>query len=238
MSKVSIIIPFYNCPYVHQAIQSAVNQTYENTEVIVVNDGSTQYEELLQPFFKKIKYIKKGNGGTATALNLGIQHATGDFFTWLSSDDLYDRDKVTKQITFMNKRNADISYSSYFLIDSKGGILSGPARVGFQSKLQLAKRMQQGCPINGCTVMMKMDIFERVGVFERSLPYTHDYDLWMRILPHYHFHYLHEPIVMHRVHDEMGTRRHKERIEREIKVVQKKHRVALQQLIQREESNK
>jgi glycosyltransferase involved in cell wall biosynthesis len=238
MSKVSIIIPFYNCPYIDQAIESALNQTYENTEVIVVNDGSTQYEELLQPYLKKIRYIKKGNGGTATALNLGIQHATGDFFTWLSSDDLYDRDKVIKQITFMKKRNADISYSSYFLIDSKGKILSGPARVGFQSKLQLAKRMQQGCPINGCTVMLNTKIFKHVGLFERSLPFTHDYDLWMRILPHYSFHYFNEPIVMHRVHEDMGTKRFKERIEREIRVVQKKHRVSLKQLIQREESKK
>jgi glycosyltransferase involved in cell wall biosynthesis len=238
MHKVSIIIPFYNCPYIGEAIESALNQTYENTEVIVVNDGSTQYEDLVKPYLRKIRYIKKGNGGTATALNLGIQNATGDFFTWLSSDDLYDRDKVIKQVTFMEKRNADISYSSYFLIDSKGKILSGPARGGFQNKLQLAKRLQQGCPINGCTVMLNTKIFKHVGVFERSLPFTHDYDLWMRILPHYDFHYINEPIVMHRVHEEMGTKRFKERIEREIKVIQKKHRVSLQQLIQREERRK
>lgn len=80
MSKVSIIVPFYNCPYINQALDSLVNQTYSNIEIIVVNDGSTQFSEGIIPYLDKIKYIQKENGGTTSALNTGIKHATGDYF--------------------------------------------------------------------------------------------------------------------------------------------------------------
>lgn len=81
--KVSIVIPFYNCAYIEQAVHSAIHQTYPHIEVIVVDDGSTEHVERLQPFMDSIRYIRKENGGTATALNEGIKHATGDYFVWL-----------------------------------------------------------------------------------------------------------------------------------------------------------
>jgi glycosyltransferase involved in cell wall biosynthesis len=235
LDKVSIIIPFYNCPYIDQAIESALAQTYGNKEIIVVNDGSTKHEDKLRPYLNKLVYIKKGNGGTATALNLGIERATGSYFTWLSSDDLFDRDKVTKQYAFMKRVNADISFTSYFHIDTENRITHGPVGNLCPSKKHLYKRLMNGCPINGCTVMMNMKLFEDVGVFDRSLPFTHDYDLWLRILQKYDFAYLDEPIVLHRVHDQMGTKQFKERIDREIAYIHKKYRPILESLIARED---
>ncbi|WP_394514565.1 glycosyltransferase family A protein [Priestia aryabhattai] len=89
MTKVSIIIPFYNCSYIDQAIQSALNQTYQDIEIIVVNDGSSKFNEKITPYLDRILYIEKENGGTASALNLGIKNATGEYFAWLSSDDIF-----------------------------------------------------------------------------------------------------------------------------------------------------
>jgi glycosyltransferase involved in cell wall biosynthesis len=234
--KVTIIIPVFNCPYVDQAIESALSQTYENTEIIVVNDGSTEYEQQLTPYLNEVTYIKKGNGGTATALNLGIERATGSYFTWLSSDDLYDRDKVSKQYSFMKRHGSSISFASYFHINSQNQVTHGPIRNIFPTKKKFYERLLRGCPINGCTVMMKMDLFKEVGIFDRSLPFTHDYDMWLRILPKYDFHYLDEPIVLHRVHDNMGTKHFEDRIKREIRFVQNKHRSILEQLIYKEEN--
>lgn len=91
--KVSIVIPVYNgANYVARAINSALNQTWDNKEVIVVNDGSTDHgntEKAAAAFGSRIRYIAKPNGGVASALNLGIQEMTGEHFSWLSHDDLY-----------------------------------------------------------------------------------------------------------------------------------------------------
>jgi glycosyltransferase involved in cell wall biosynthesis len=234
MERVTIIIPFYNCAYVDQAIKSALNQTYENLEIIVVNDGSDRYEDKLKPYLDRIRYIKKGNGGTATALNLGIRNATGKYITWLSSDDLYERDKVTKQVAFMKKRKASVSYSSYFLIDSENRVTHGPTRVGFPNKISFYERLKSGCPINGCTVMLHQDVYTNIGLFDPNLLFTHDYDMWLRIVPRYDFHYIEEPIAMHRVHEQMGTKKFKEKIEKEILYVKNKHRFVLDGLITKE----
>ena len=89
--KVSIIMPVYNGEnYMREAIDSALAQTYENTEIIVVNDGSTdRTEEIAKSYGDRIVYVSKENGGSSSALNAGIKKMTGDFFSWLSHDDLY-----------------------------------------------------------------------------------------------------------------------------------------------------
>ena len=88
--KVSIIIPCYNGEkYLKNAIDSALSQSYENIEVIVVNDGSEDdTEKIALEYGKKIRYFKKKNGGVSSALNLGIKEMEGEYFSWLSHDEL------------------------------------------------------------------------------------------------------------------------------------------------------
>jgi glycosyltransferase involved in cell wall biosynthesis len=76
-AKVSILIPFYNCPYVDRAIESALQQTYPDVEVIVIEDGSSKHLPLIKPYAKHIRYIRKPNGGTASALNRGSELPAG-----------------------------------------------------------------------------------------------------------------------------------------------------------------
>ena len=83
-----------------------MNQTYKNIEVIVINDGSNdnnKTENIALSFNNKIKYFKKENGGVSSALNLGIRKMNGDYFSWLSHDDLYETDKIKKQIEYISK---------------------------------------------------------------------------------------------------------------------------------------
>ena len=217
-----------------QAIESALNQSYPNIEVIVVDDGSTKYNEKISPFLNKIRYIKKENGGTASALNIGIGNANGEYFTWLSADDIYDKFKVEKQLAFMQERQANISYGNYFLIDTDNQIISSQAGIGMPTRIQFLEIMRKGCIINGCTVMLKMKLFEEIGIFDSSFPYTHDYDLWLRILPHYHFYYFDEPLVMYRVHSDMGSKKYEQVIPHEILLVQRKYDRKLEELITKE----
>lgn len=223
MNKVSIIIPFFNCPYIGLAIESALNQTYQDIEVIVVDDGSTLHNEKVTPYLSRIKYIKKSNGGTASALNTGIRHATGNYFAWLSSDDLFHPFKIEKQLHFMKTINAQASYSNFYLINETGKIVSQPQGMGFLNQVHFLKRMRRGCMINGCTVMLRMNIFKEFGLFDESLLYTQDYDYWLRILPKYRFHYFSEPLVYYRVHSQMGTKQHRLQIRKELQLTTQRH---------------
>ena len=105
--KVSIIIPVYNgSDYLKEAIESALAQTYKNTEIIVINDGSKDNgatENIALSFGKKICYFRKSNGGVASALNFGIRKMTGDYFSWLSHDDIYLPKKLQKQVNLILK---------------------------------------------------------------------------------------------------------------------------------------
>ncbi len=229
--KVSIIIPFYNCRYIDRAIESALHQTYKNCEVVVVDDGSTQHVDRITPYKGEITYIRKQNGGTASALNQGILHATGDYFSWLSSDDLYHPEKVKQQLQFILKHDAIISYGNYHLIDERDRTTSSSVGVGFTDKWHFLRRMISGCVINGCTVMAKIDALKAVGLFDESLFYTHDYELWLRLIPKYDFHYFPDALVFYRIHGNMGSKIHKKAIGYEINTVKRKHRKQMRKLI-------
>lgn len=235
ITKVSIIIPFYNCAYVDQAIESALKQTYPNIEVIVVNDGSTKFTEKITPYLSRIRYFEKENGGTASALNLGIKNATGEYFAWLSSDDLFYEDKVSKQLAFMEEKDGYISYTNYSLIDAHSNVFHEAAAVYFPYKIDFLQNLRKGCNINGCTVMMKMELFSNLGLFNENLKFTQDYDFWLRAVQHYELYYLNESLVKYRVHDAMGTKKFDELIDKEIKALNKKYDEILIELINNEE---
>lgn len=222
--KVSIVIPFYNCPYVDQAIESALQQSYPHVEVIVVNDGSTQHIEKILPYMRRIRFIQKVNGGTATALNMGIRYATGQYFAWLSSDDVFDRDKIAKQMAFMLGRNAFACYTSYRLIDPQNRILGQCPSYWVADRKLFFERMKHHCLINGGTVMLRMEVFQQVGLFDEELRYAHDYEFWLRILLKHHFVYLHEPLLSYRVHDQMGTNKYTSQVLAEAALVQQKYK--------------
>ena len=100
--KVTIVIPVYNgANYLGNAINCALAQTYQNVEVLVINDGSTdngETERIARSYGDRIRYFYKPNGGVSSALNLGIQNMTGDYFSWLSHDDAYTSDKIADAV--------------------------------------------------------------------------------------------------------------------------------------------
>lgn len=232
--KVSIIIPFYNCPYVKEAVESALNQTYQNCEVIVVDDGSVIHSEELLPYMHRISYVRKDNGGTASALNRGIAAASGEYFCWLSSDDKFLPEKVEKQLAFMERTGSAASYTPYFLMNEKSQVISPPVGITFENNLLFYKKLRVGCPINGCSVMLDMKIFEVIGLFDENLPYTQDYDLWLRLIQKYNFDYFPEPYLYYRVHSGMGSIRHSDVIKKEVEAVKQRHATNMRTLIKKE----
>lgn len=128
--KVTIVIPVYNGEkYVKYAIDSALAQTYKNLEILVINDGSVdRTDEIVKSYGRKIRYIKKENGGVSSALNLAIKEMRGEYFSWLSHDDTYEPNKIEREIEFLKENNylgkKVIVFSDYYLIDKKGKLIT------------------------------------------------------------------------------------------------------------------
>lgn len=221
--KVSIVIPFYNCPYINEAITSVLDQTYENKEIIVVNDGSTNNIEKITPFLQHIQCLEKPNGGTASALNLGIRHANGDYIAWLSSDDYFLPDKLEKQIDFMLKKQLKISFSPFYIINERHEIIHEPIFLKFYNSEQMKRVLKRQNFLNGSTAVIHKSIFEEVGYFNEALLYTQDYEYWLRVSKQFEIGYFEVPTIHYRVHNQMGTKKNNDLIKKEIQMVQNKY---------------
>lgn len=211
--KVSIVIPVYNgSNFLAAAIDSALAQTYKNVEVIVVDDGSTDRgatKEVAKSYGSRIRYYQKENGGVASALNLGIKKMTGEYFSWLSHDDLYEKKKVEAEIEFMR------------LLPANDSIVVSNARTLFESGIKkealidkktfeyfdifLATSAIVG--INGCTLLIPKKVLIDSGGFDPNLPATQDYDLWYRLSTEFgcKFFLLEKNLVVYRRHDEQDS---------------------------------
>jgi glycosyltransferase involved in cell wall biosynthesis len=203
--KVSIVIPVYNgSNYLKEAIDSALAQTYKNIEIIVVNDGSTDNgatEKIAKSYGKKIRYYSKENGGVATALNLGIEKMKGEYFSWLSHDDLYYPDKVEKQIRFLNdnKLKHIVLYSNYEVIDKNSRHLAFIEHDHYMLTIKPEYALLRGC-VNGITLLIPKDAFEGENPFDPDLRCTQDYELWRRIIRKYEFVHMDEILSKTREH--------------------------------------
>lgn len=230
-TKVTVVIPFYNCPYVDLAVESVLAQTYPDIELIVVDDGSTLHSEKLEAYSDRIVYLRKPNGGTASALNTGIKAASGDYFAWLSADDLFHPDKIKQQIEGLHSSGASFSHTAFYYINELGVRSPKFISLPLYSRAELIRILMRGCPINGSSVLLDMEIFSNLGVFDEELLYTHDYDMWLRILPHYECFYIQQPLLDYRVHQAMGSVIHSEAQRRESVQVRAKHHSTLAQLL-------
>lgn len=210
--KVSIVIPVYNgVNFMREAIDSALNQTYQNIEVIVINDGSSDdTDKIAKSYGDRIRYFFKENGGVATALNLGIEKMEGEYFSWLSHDDIYSPKKIEQQIKIIklnNDQDLIVACSFLFFKDDHKVIGSSPA---FLSKFEMDKIhplyfLFNGY-IHGCALLINKSHFKRVGIFNEKLPSTQDFDLWFRLLRNAKIKFSSEKLVLSRSHSDQGSK--------------------------------
>lgn len=123
--KVSIIIPVYNCEkYIGKCLQSVVDQTYKNTEVIVIDDGSTDKSPQICDFYAEkypnLKVIHQSNKGLGATRNVGVDHSTGDYITYVDSDDYISRYCIEKTVEIAEKYHVDmVEFGKVFMLASK-----------------------------------------------------------------------------------------------------------------------
>lgn len=178
---VSAVIPVYNgSNYLKEAIDSVLAQSYSNIEIIVIDDGSTDNTwEIIQSYGDKIHGIHKENGGVSSALNIGIKNMSGEWFAWLSHDDLWLPDNIEKQVShIMQNPGKGIYYGGYSYINPKHEILYGNNGCWFPKGSDLRHMLRSGNYIHGITALINKECFQTVGNFNENLRCTQDYEFW------------------------------------------------------------
>lgn len=202
MEKVSIIIPAYNkARLTVKTVESALNQSYSNVEVIVVDDGSTDdTRACLSQFGNKINYIFKENGGCCSARNFGFKNAKGEYVGFLDCDDLYAEDKVERCVDYLR------TYPEFGLVHTAAYFIDGTSKtVGFYSHRKsnlegrIFKRLLFGNYICNSTPIIRRECLEQVGGFDESIFVPADWDMWLRIAQKYQIGYIQEPLTKYRV---------------------------------------
>ncbi|WP_074036239.1 glycosyltransferase [Exiguobacterium sp. AT1b] len=214
---VSIVIPVYNgADYLNETIESALAQTYEPIEVIVVNDGSTDggaTAAIAKQFSDRIRYFEKENGGVSTALNLGIEKMRGEWFSWLSHDDLYTPEKIAHQIKLLDRMDSTqktILSCGTDLIDEVGRPiqrLRKRTKGHYTSDEMFDYLMLEAC-LSGCALLVPKRAFKEAGMFPTNYRYIQDWVLWVDMaLAGYEFLVTTNPYVKSRVHPKQQTKR-------------------------------
>ena len=178
---VSIITPSYNTAnFIGKTIESVLEQTYQNWEMIIVDDCSQDNtDEVVQQYLvdERIRYIKnKVNSGAALSRNRALKEARGRWIAFLDSDDLWSPNKLEKQVAFMAKNGYHFSYTNYEEIDSDGqptGVnVTGPKSI---SKTGMFNYCWPGC----LTVMYDADYIGLVQI--KDIKKNNDYAMWLKI---------------------------------------------------------
>ncbi len=220
---VSIIIPVYNgANYLREAIDSALAQTYSNIEIIIVNDGSNDggaTRDIALSYGDKISYFEKENGGVSTALNLGIKNMRGQYFSWLSHDDVYLPEKVQIEIDALRKAG-DMSRVVY----SNDFILYMPERNVIESTFRNFYRqefLETGAftpffgLISGCSLLIPKFLFDVYGGFDETFLAVQDYKKWFEMFRGRRLIYVRQSLILSRQHAEQTTHKYSIRMSEE-----------------------
>lgn len=225
--KVSIIIPVYNWSnFLAEAIESALNQTYKNIEILVINDGSNDHwatEKVALSFGDKINYLYKENWWVATALNTWIEKASWEYISWLSHDDLYHPEKIEKSVELLKKYNNKniIIFNDYELIDENKKIINTLKSPTKKTEI-FFKLISNTFALNWCTLLIPKQAFEDVWFFDKDLKTTQDYNMWLRMIKAwYEFVNLPLSLTKYRIHENQDSIKKKKLFYGEIRQAQK-----------------
>lgn len=200
MTEISVIIPFRDrIEWTKEAIQSVLAQTFQDFEIIVVDDGSqNQYGDQIQQLDQRIVYLRRDASGPAAARNTGIQASKGDFLAFLDSDDLFLVEKLDVQIRKMREySDVMLSHTSYFLMDKEKTPLERKSSGLFTGNVY--PDIYMDCPIATPTVILRRSaVFDRA--FNEGVHIGEDVLLWARISQKSRILGIDMPLTMVRIH--------------------------------------
>lgn len=223
MSRVSIILPVYNGEkYLSKSIESIINQTYQDWELIIVNDcSSDKSPEIAERYEKEDSRIRvihnTDNCKLPKSLNIGFSSARGDYLTWTSDDNMYLPTAIEKMVRVLETGNdsymvrTDMSY-----IDAEGNII-GESEEYTDEKMYLSNCL-------GACFMYKRSVLDAVGEYDENTFCVEDYDYWLRILDEYHhIDSIKEILYMYRRHNESLSETKRVQVEHQLAKLREKY---------------
>ena len=215
--KVSIVVPVYNVErYLDECLESALDQTHGDTEIVAVDDGSTDSSaEVLEGYADRVRVFSKPNGGTSSALNHGYRQMRGEWFKWLSADDALSPHAVealAEAAGGIERPENRIFYADFDCVNERGKKINrythpepdNNARTDFERNAILLHHFYG----NGTTSMFHRSVFERCGTFDESIGFAEDYEFWLRccLLHGHRLHLVPRNIARYRVHGSQLSR--------------------------------
>lgn len=200
---VSIILPVYNGEkYISQAIESVLKQTYDQLELIIVNDCSTDRTlKIITEFAISDKRVivvnNENNKKLPASLNIGHKQAKGSYVTWTSDDNILLPNFLEKLVDILITKKADVVYSNYEVINELGEIKR-------KHKARNVEGILFGNVI-GASFLYKKEVYDKLGGYDEALFLLEDYDFWLRASMNYKFYHLDEILYKYRLHSDSLT---------------------------------
>jgi len=205
---ISVVIPTYNrVTFLKDAIDSVLAQTFLDFELIVVDDGSTDdTPKLLSSYNNKVRVITQTNQGPSAARNRGIEAAKSPWIAFLDSDDVWKPDKLKKQVRFITD-NPDTKICQTEEVWIRNGKRVNPRKKHEMHSGWIYEQCLPRCIVSPSSVMIHKDVFEKVGLFDETMLACEDYDLWLRVTPHYPVFLVREQLIVKQGgHDDQQSR--------------------------------
>jgi glycosyltransferase involved in cell wall biosynthesis len=206
MPKVSVIIPTHNrAHFLRDAVSSVLNQTFQDFEIIVVDDASTDNtSEVMAAFHdERIRLLRHDtNKGGSAARNMGIINSRCDYIAFLDDDDEWLPEKLAKQMDVLLASPQEVGgvYTGYLIVDKTSGKVIDQKLPTKRGDL-LNDLLISNCIGGTSSVLLRKHCLDTVGLFDDTLPRSQDFDLWLRIAAVFHFEYVPEPLYKYSIHD-------------------------------------
>lgn len=206
--QVSVIIPTYKRAHLlPRAILSVLNQTFEDFELLVVDDGSVDDTRQVVARFQeqdlRVGYIwKESSGGAASPRNVGIRRARGEYIAFLDDDDEWMPEKIEKQVALFarsTKENLACVGCSFLNINVNNGRV---AAVHAPGRGNILRKLLEECFLLPSVALLKREVFNEVGLFDENTVPAEDQDMWIRLAQKYHFDFVNEPLCKRYIHGE------------------------------------
>jgi len=200
MPKVSVIIPTYNrLLMLKEAVQSVLTQDFEDFELIVVDDGSTDgTSEEMRPLGGRVNVIGLNeHRGVSEARNRGILHARGKYVAFLDSDDLWVKGKLKTQVAFLDDNpHYPLCYTDEIWI--RKGKRVNPMKKHSKYSGWIFEKCLPLCIISPSSSLMRKTLFSKVGLFDEALPVCEDYDFWLRVSARFPIFFINKKLIIKR----------------------------------------